>query len=183
MSSSPPLLDVILRRRSHERFDPLRPLSEPHLRSLLEAAHLAPSSYNIQPWRFLWTVRGDPEFASVLNALDPGNASWAATAGAFVVGAFTRTGRRGRPNPWAEHDLGMATAQLVLQAVDLGLGVHSMAGFDAGRLRTSLRIPPDIEPMTVTALGWPAEETLPPRQRLPLEHVASRGAWRPPEER
>jgi nitroreductase len=182
MSSSPPLLDVILRRRSHERFDPLRPLSEHHLRSLLEAAHLAPSSYNLQPWRFLWTVRGDPEFDEVLGALDPGNATWAGNAGAFVVGAFSRAGRRGRPNLWAEHDLGMATAQLVLQAVDLGLGVHSMAGFDPARLRASLRIPPDIEPMTVTALGWPAEEALPPRQRLPLEHVASRGRWRPAEE-
>jgi nitroreductase len=182
MSSTPAVLDVILRRRSHEQFDPLRPLSEPHLRSLLEAARLAPSSYNLQPWRFLWTMRRDPEFAEVLHALDPGNATWAGNAAAFVVGAFTRTGRRGHPNPWAEHDLGMATAQLVLQAVDLGLGVHSMAGFDAARLRLSLRIPPDIEPMTVTALGWPVEETLPARQRLPLDRVASRGTWRRSEE-
>jgi nitroreductase len=178
MSPSPPLLDAILRRRSHERFDPLRPLPEPHLLSLLEAGHLAPSSYNLQPWRFLWTVRGDPELAEVLRALDPGNASWAGSAAAFVVGAFIRAGRRGRPNAWAEHDLGMATAQLVLQAVSSGLAAHSMAGFDAERLRTSLRIPPEIEPMTVTALGWPAEESLPPRERVPLERIAFRGGWR-----
>jgi len=181
MSSSPPILAAILRRRSHERFDPLRPLPEPHLLSLFEAAHLAPSSYNLQPWRFLWTVRGEREFDEILRALDPGNVSWAGGAAAFVVGAFTRTGRRGRPNAWAEHDLGMATAQLVLQAVSSGLGAHSMAGFDAKRLRASLHIPPEIEPMTVTALGWPAEESLPPQERLPLERVVSRGAWRPAE--
>jgi len=183
MSTSPPLLDVILQRRSRERFDPLRPLPESHLLSLLEAARLAPSSYNLQPWRFLWTVRGDPDFAEVLRALDPGNSSWAADASALVVGTFTRAGRRGRPNRWAEHDLGMATAQLVLQAVASGLGAHPMAGFDAGQLRTSLHIPPDLEPMTVTAIGWPVEESLPPRERLPLEHIASRGRWRPGEER
>jgi nitroreductase len=183
MSPVPPVLDVILHRRSRERFDASRPLAVPHLVSLLEAAHLAPSSYNLQPWRFLWTVRGDPEFDRVLLALDPGNATWAANASALVVGAFTRVGRKGRPNPWAEHDLGMATAHLVLQAVASGLGAHPMAGFDAGRLRTALSIPAGIEPMTVTAIGWPAEESLPPRERVPLERVAVRGSWPPPEER
>ena len=148
----------------------------PHLLSLLEAAHLAPSSYNLQPWRFLWTVRGDAEFDRVLGALDPGNA-WAATASALVVGGFTREGRRGRPNPWAEHDLGMATAQLVLQAVASGLAAHPMAGFDAEQLKTALAIPAGIQPMTVTAIGWPAEEALPPRERVPLERVAIRGSW------
>jgi nitroreductase len=183
MSAAPPLLNAILQRRSGERFDPLRPLPEPHLLSLIEAARLAPSSYNLQPWRFLWTVRGDPEFAQVLLALEPGNASWAGSAAAFVIGAFTRAGRRGRPNPWAEHDLGMATAQLVLQAVASGLGAHSMAGFDAERLRASLRIPADLQPMTVTAIGWPDDESFPPRERLPLERIASRGRWPSGEER
>lgn len=183
MSSAPPLLDVILHRRSRERFDAVRPLPVALLVSLLEAAHLAPSSYNLQPWRFLWTVRGDAEFDRVLGALDPGNASWAANASALVVGGFTRAGRKGRPNPWAEHDLGMATAQLVLQAVASGLTAHPMAGFDAGRLRTALAIPADIQPMTVTAIGWPAEESLPPRERVPLERVAFRGSWPSREER
>ncbi len=177
MSSPPPLLDVILDRRSRERFDALRPLPEPHLLSLLEAAHLAPSSYNLQPWRFLWTARGDAEFDRVLMALDQGNASWAASASALVVGGFTRAGRRGRPNPWAEHDLGMATAQLVLQAVASGLAAHPMAGFDAEKLKTALAIPAGIQPMTVTAVGWPADESLPPRERVPLERVAVRGSW------
>src|SRR5262249_26240832 len=145
------------------------------LLSLLEAAHLAPSSYNLQPWRFLWTVRGDAEFDRVLLALDSGNASWATDASALVVGAFSRAGRKGRSNPWAEHDLGMATAQLVPQAVASGLATHPMAGFDAGRLRTALSIPSGIEPMTVTAIGWPAEESLPPRDRVPLERIAVRG--------
>ena len=51
MSSAPPLLDVILHRRSRERFDAVRPLPVALLVLLLEAAHLAPSSYNLQPWR------------------------------------------------------------------------------------------------------------------------------------
>ena len=127
---------------------------------------------------------GDAEFDRVLSALDPANASGAANASALVVGGFTRAGRKGRPNPWAEHDLGMATAQLVLQAVASGLAAHPMAGFDAGRLRTALAIPADIEPMTVTAIGWPAEEVAAaPRAGVPLERVAFRGSWPSGEER
>jgi nitroreductase len=122
-------------------------------------------------------VRGDAEFDRVLGALDPANAAWAASASALVVGGFTRAGREGRPNPWAEHDLGMATAQLVLQAVASGLAAHPMAGFDGDRLRAALAIPAQVEPMTVTAIGWPAEESLPPRERVPLERVAIRGSW------
>jgi hypothetical protein len=58
-----------------------------------------------------------------------------------------------------------------------------MAGFDAEKLRASLRIPPDLQPMTVTAIGWPAHEPLPPLERLPLERIASRGRWPSGEER
>jgi nitroreductase len=94
-----------------------------------------------------------------------------------VVGFFTRQGRGSRPNLWAEHDLGLATAQLVLQAVSSGLAVHSMAGFDAARLRDALAAPPGLEPRTVTAVGWPREEVLPPQSRRPLEETAFRGGW------
>ena len=128
-------------------------------------------------------MRGDAEFDRVQHALDPRNATRATDASALVVGGFTRAGRKGRPNPWAEHDLGMATAQLVLQAVASGLGAHSMAGFDAGKLRAALAIPADIEPMTVTALGWAADEALPPRDRVPLDRIAVRGAWPSVEQR
>jgi len=180
MSPIPPLLEAIRRRRSLERFDASRTVSASNVLSLLEAARLAPSSYNLQPWRFLWTLREDPEFQYVLLALDPGNVSWASAASAFVVGTFTRAGRGSRTNPHAEHDLGIATAQWVLQAVSSGLAVHSMAGFDRDRLRAALGIPQDLEPMTVTAVGWPVEEQLPPQQRLALDRIAVRGRW--PEE-
>jgi nitroreductase len=178
MASIPPLLPEILARRSRERFDTARSLSPEQALSLLRAAQLAPSSYNLQPWRFAWALRGDAAFPRILEALDPPNGVWARDASGLVVGFFTRQGRGVRPNRWAEHDLGLATAQLVLQAVSSGLAVHSMAGFDAGRLRDALGAPPEIEPMTVTAVGWPLEEPLPPQTRRPLEEMAFRGGWR-----
>jgi nitroreductase len=178
MTSIPPLLPAILERRSRERFDGGQSLSAEQALWLLRAAQLAPSSYNLQPWRFAWALRGDAAFQRILEALDPPNAVWAKDASALVVGLFTRQGRGTRPNPWAEHDLGLATAQLALQAVSFGLAVHSMAGFDAGRLRDTLAAPSGLEPLTVTAVGWPLEEALPPQTRRPLEETAFRGGWR-----
>jgi len=178
MASIPPLLPEILARRSRERFDGTRSLSPEQTLSLLHAARLAPSSYNLQPWRFAWALRGDAAFQRILGALDPANAAWARDASGLLVGFFSRQGRGARPNRWAEHDLGLATAQLALQAVSSGLAVHSMAGFDPDRLRDALAAPSGLEPMTVTAVGWPLEEVLPPQTRRPLEEMAFRGGWR-----
>ncbi|MGZ3445591.1 MAG: nitroreductase family protein [Myxococcaceae bacterium] len=187
MISTSPLLPAILSRRSHERFDSARSVSPEQVLTLLQAAHLAPhlapSSYNLQPWRFAWALRGEAEFQSILGTLDDSNAVWAKDAAALIVGLFTRQGRGSRPNRWAEHDLGLATAQLVLQAVSDGLAVHSMAGFDADRLRVALAAPPALEPMTVTAAGWPLEAAMAPRTRRPLEETAFRGGWRRGSER
>lgn len=178
MTSTSPLLPSILARRSHEHFDPARGVSPEQVLTLLRAAQLAPSSYNLQPWRFAWALRGEAEFQRILGTLDDSNAVWARDAAALIVGLFTRQGRGSRPNRWAEHDLGLATAHLVLQAVSDGLAVHSMAGFDADRLRVALTAPPALEPMTVTAVGWPLDEALGPQTRRPLEETAFRGGWR-----
>jgi nitroreductase len=178
MTSTPPLLPAILARRSHERFDGAHHLSAEQVLALLRAAQLAPSSYNLQPWRFAWALRGEPAFERIVGTLDDSNAVWARDAAALIVGLFTRQGRGSRSNAWAEHDLGLATAQLALQAVSDGLAVHSMAGFDGQRLRDALAVPPGIEPMTVTAVGRPLDEALAPQTRRPLEEIAFRGGWR-----
>jgi nitroreductase len=178
MKTTTSLLPAIESRRSWEQFDPAHPLSPEDLVPLLEAARSAPSSYNLQPWRFAWELRGAAAFARILGVLDPGNTLWAQDAGALVVGCAVLGGRGGAANGWAEHDLGLATSQLVLQAVSSGLAAHTMGGFDAVALRRVLDVPAGLKPLTVTALGWPATGVrLPARNRLPLAEVALRGGW------
>ncbi len=48
-----PATEAIARRRATRRFDPDRPVSEEDLKQMLHLATLAPSGYNLQPWRFL----------------------------------------------------------------------------------------------------------------------------------
>ena len=61
----------------------------------------------------------------------------------------------GKPNRWAYHDVGLASAQLVLQAVSQGLVAHQMAGFDAAKARETYGIPEGHEPVAAIAVGYP----------------------------
>ena len=63
--------------------------------------------------------------------------------------------KSGKPNRHALHDVGLAAAQLTLQATALGLGVHQMAGFSTERARELFAIPEDFEPVAAIAVGYP----------------------------
>ena len=86
--------------------------------------------------------------------------------------------------------LGLALANLSLQATDLGLHVHPMAGFDNDRVRQVFGLPAPYEPVTVTAIGYLADSsTLPddlrgreeaPRSRKALREFVFEGSWGEP---
>jgi nitroreductase len=60
-----------------------------------------------------------------------------------------------KPNRVALHDLGQAAAHLALQAADLGLQVHQMAGVNLSLVRQEYRVPEGYEPQTAIAIGYP----------------------------
>ena len=57
---------------------------EAELLRMFEAARWSPSSYNSQPWRFLYALRGTPEWQTFFELLVPGNQKWAEGTGALV---------------------------------------------------------------------------------------------------
>ena len=167
-------------RRSPRSFDPSHQLADSAVVGLLEAARWAPSSMNRQPWRFVVARRAAPGHAEVMGALMPGNRLWAGDASALVVGLAERA-PDGASQPTAHYDLGLAIAQLTVQAHALDLHVHQMGGFDAGTLRGALSLPAEVEPVVVVAVGRrDAPERLPadlrarevaPRVRRPLDET------------
>ena len=58
---------------------------EAELLRMFEAARWSPSSYNSQPWRFVYALRGTPEWEGFFDLLVPGNQKWAKDAGALVI--------------------------------------------------------------------------------------------------
>lgn len=167
--------DLLQKRWSPRAFDG-RALDEPTLRRLIEAARWAPSCYNEQPWRLLIARRDDPaEFERMLGCLDDKNRSWAKEAGALMISvARTTFTRNDQPNRHAYHDVGLAVAQLTLQATALGLGVHQMAGFSPEEARHRYEIPAEYDPVAALAVGYAGDpDALPPalreKERAPRE--------------
>ena len=189
-----PIHHLLRVRRSPQAFAST-PVEEEKLGALFEAARWAPSGGNAQPWRFLLTRRGTPSFDALRDCLTRGNKPWTETVPVLVLAvAETQFPAKGdkpaRDNPTAQHDLGMALANLTLQATELGLHAHPMAGFDAGRVRAAFGVPEPFEPVTVTAVGYLApSDTLPdslreseeaPRVRRPLSETVFEDAWNHP---
>jgi len=184
-----PIHDLFRRRWSPRSFSN-RPVEHETLLSILEAARWAPSSFNEQPWRFLVARREDgDEFERMLGCLMEVNQAWAQAAPVMMISvAKTYFGDDpSQTNRHAFHDVGLATSQLVLQALDHGLYVHQMAGFNPAKTRDVYAIPEGFEPVAGMALGYPgtpedlpdklAERERKPRTRMALDEIVYDGRW------
>ncbi len=152
---------------------------------LLEAARLAPSSYNEQPWRFIVVPREDSEaFNRFLDVLMPKNREWANTASVLILATVkTNFTHNGAPNRHAWYDVGQAVASMTLQATDLGLSVHQMGGFDRELARVAFHIPEGYEPAVAVAIGRAPEQQAGGHVRHPVSEIAFEGDWGKPWER
>ena len=147
----------IEQRWSPYRFE-RRPVEPEKLARCFEAARWAASSFNEQPWRWIVARRDDPAaFERALSCLMEANQAWAADAGALILSAYrSKFSRNENPNRVALHDLGQAAAHFALQAAEIGLQVHQMAGVNLSQVRTEYQIPSEFEPATAIAVGYPA---------------------------
>jgi nitroreductase len=183
------LLDIIKNRRSSFSFSS-RMVEPEKLDSLFEAARWAPSSMNVQPWRYIYALHEDPEFSLFHEALFEGNVKWAKDAPVLILSLAQvryEYNHNLYENKYAWHDTGLATAQLLIQATALGLISHPMGGFDSQKARANLDIPNDYEPVTMIAIGYqdiykPLTEDLlahqnAPRQRKPLNDLIFKGKF------
>ncbi|MFO7723785.1 MAG: nitroreductase family protein [Bacteroidales bacterium] len=148
-------IPAITQRYSPMGFNPERLITDEERNTLFNAARWAASSFNEQPWRFIWADRTDPEaWDTMISLLTEYNQRWASTSSLLVMAIaseiFDKTGKR---NGHARYDLGMSVANMVIQATSMGLQAHQMGGFDGKRAVTELDIPEGFAPVAVIALG------------------------------
>jgi len=187
-----PVLPVITERWSPYVFEP-RPIEREKLLSCLEAARWAPSSYNEQPWTFILAERTNAaEFDRMLPCLVEGNRAWAKNAGVLLLTIVAKLFvKNGKPNRAAEHDIGLAAGNMVLQAAALGLQGRQMIGIEPDKVRSTYKIPEAHEPLTAIALGYPspappdtsdpiAQRDAARRLRKPLSEIVIQSAWGQP---
>jgi nitroreductase len=187
-STDHPVHELIAARWSPYAFSD-RPVPREEVLSLFEAARWAPSSFNEQPWSYLVAIRDDPEaFDTMLSCLVEGNRLWAKAAPVLALGCTSlHFARDGRPNAAAVHDLGLASANLVLEATARGLAVHQMIGILPERAREVYHVPEGVQPLTGLAIGYAGDpDSLPEklrdrdrarRPRKPLSAFVFAGRW------
>lgn len=185
-----PINELMRRRWSPRAFEDGRTVEREKLLTLLEAARWAPSCFNDQPRNFLVFDGSDSEaLERARGCLTPGNA-WALKAPVLVLSVARDTfEQNGKPNRWAQHDVGLATENLLLEAIELGLSAHPMAGYDAERARSEFRIPEGHTPIAMIAIGYPYSGNLDElgeklrgkelalRERKPMSEIAFAGFW------
>lgn len=156
-------------------------IAKEELFALFEAARWAPSSYNNQPWRFVYAMKESSAWQAMFELLVPFNQSWAQHAAALVtIISATHFEKTGKPSRTHSFDTGAAWMNFALQATVQGLIAHAMEGFDYDRAREVLSVPDGYVVEAMVAIGRPGNKAdLPPEvqereqptDRKPLEQL------------
>ena len=160
-------------------------LSEDQIMSLVEAARWSPSCFNLQPWRFIYSLKDDGYWTKFLGLLMDMNRLWAERAGAIMILlSVDRASETEDLSPTAAFDAGSAWMSLALQAQSMGLVSHAMWGFHHEAVAELVNMPSNMSARAMIAIGYPGDsEDLPekyrgrefPSMREPLESLVFQG--------
>ncbi|MFW9794308.1 MAG: nitroreductase family protein [Candidatus Thorarchaeota archaeon] len=153
--------DVVTKRRSIRKYRDIEIPNE-HIHQMIEAARLAPSTNNSQPWRFV--VVKEPETIELLS-LVAGGQKFVADAKAVVIAIAEQAASccPGNPSMWHVQDTMIATEHVVLAATALGYGSCWVAMLDSRNsqhidtVKQALRIPESADIVALVTLGVPDE--------------------------
>ena len=157
-----PVLPHIAQRWSPRTYLP-DAIPEDLVRSMFEAARWTPSSRNAQPWHYVYAHHADAiAFQDLLHCVNPSNQTWAKNAG-LLVACIAETGIPEQPhlNRHAYYDLGAANFALTMQALEYGIYVRQMGGFNVALARELLDLPLHMDPVVFLAAGYPGESKKP----------------------
>ena len=153
--------EAIQGRRTIRKFQEERRITLDTLKKLVNAARLAPSGANMQPWEFIVV-----EEKNICDAVFP-HLRWAgyiAPAGNPPEGyrptAYIVLLKNPAINKAGEHDIGAAAQNIMLAAYELGIASCWLGSIEREKVKSVLQVPQDYEIDTIVALGYPAEKSV-----------------------
>jgi nitroreductase len=172
-------LEILTQRQSVRGYSDA-PVEPEKLARCLEAARVAPSACNSQPWKFV--VVDDPQLKDEIAGYT--------TSGPLVpMNHFTRQAPllvvivRESPNltskigtllkdkPYTLMDIGIVALQFCLQATAEGLGTCILGWFNEKKVKKSLNIPKSKRAELIITVGYPSTQTLRPKVRKKMEEI------------
>ncbi|MFA6449521.1 MAG: nitroreductase family protein [bacterium] len=174
------LMEIIKERRSVRNFNPDKPVEDEKLQILLEAARLAPSSNNTQPWRFIVVKDANTrEMISKAAPLGAATNKWMRHAPVTIVCC-------GRPDllmhksvgqifdkDFFKIDVAIAVEHIALAAKELGLGTCWVGWFDERKIRSILHIPSDTRVLLLMPVGYPKGAWPAAKKRKNMDEIVS----------
>jgi len=163
--------EIAQKRYSLRNFDK-RPVEKEKLMQILEAARLAPSAVNFQPYHFI--VATEEEVKKRIIESYP--REWINNAPVIIVacGDHSASWKRKDGKDHCDVDVAIAVEHLALAAADLGLGTCWVCAFDAEKCHEALNLPDNLEVVALLPLGYPAEgSTVPEKRRKSLDEIVS----------
>jgi len=156
-------------------------IEEEKLNLILEAARLAPSASNSQPWHF-YVVKDQAKRKALSQKMPLGlhvvmnnfiaEAPVVIVASAGPISVLQKIASFIINKKWYFLDLGIALEHMVLTAWELGIGSCWIGWFDEKKIKKVLQIPNDQEVVALLTLGYPNEERPPfPKHRKLREEI------------
>ena len=161
------ILDAIEKRYSVRHYKD-RPVEDEKLSELVEAARLAPSGCNLQPWKLV-VVRDRSTIRAMVHAI--GGQQFVDATPVLIVACKNGEGYNiGHRYDGALIDVAIALDHITLQAASMGLGTCWLGNYDGNEVRAILNIPSANPVVAILAVGYP-DESHPhhPRPRKPVE--------------
>ncbi len=171
----------LIKQRESCRSYSTKPVETEKLTALIESAILAPSACNSQPWHFV--VVNDKEKASKMPSILQGSGinKFTDSVQAFIVVCETKAklmaGATCDSQHYAQMDIGLTVAHLVLKATEIGLSTCIMGAFAEEPLKEFLSIPSEVKTRLVIAVGYAKEEKIREKKRKDFNDVCSFNQW------
>jgi len=159
------LLDLINKRQSVRKYND-QLVEKEKIDNCLEAARLAPSASNSQPWKYIIVddskIKDQVAKATFSKAVSFNKFALQAPVLAVLVmekpKLITQIGGQIKDKEWALVDIGISAEHFCLQATELGLGTCILGWFNENRIKEILRIPDKKSVGLVITLGYPPED-------------------------
>ncbi|HHW48744.1 MAG TPA: nitroreductase [Clostridiaceae bacterium] len=148
-------LEIARKRYSVRDFKDI-PVEKEKILQVLEAARIAPSAVNYQPWHFI-VITDETMKNKVAEAYAR---DWFKKAPVIIVacGDHSKSWKRKDGKDHCDIDVAIAVDHITLAAADLGLGTCWVCAFDADKCHETLGLPDNLEVVALIPMGYPASD-------------------------
>ena len=166
-------IDLAAQRYSVRNYEN-KPVEKFKLQYILEAARLAPSAVNFQPWHFV--VLTDQDQLKTIHELYPRD--WVNAAPVIIMALGDHKmgwHRKSDGKDYTDVDVAIAIDHLMLAATEQSLGTCWICNFDAEKCCEIFNLPENLEPIALVAVGYPQLDKRPDKKRKPIEQIVHWG--------